>query len=397
MKILVITHTFLPIIGGAELGLYELYNRLSNSHTIKLLTPIITPKLRKTFNVEETTEYIPNFEVHYFKDTINFMRLKGHHTSKGLMPPFSFSIYPVLKRIVDSFHPDLIHLNYAFPYGLAVWWLKEQKGIPVILSIIGREIPGPNIPYFWKYYVKFIVNKVNFTIYLTKYSHTALLGESRSTHGVIIPYGVDFKRFRQTLSKDEIRSQFNIPKDEIILFSLQRLSKEKRVDLLIRSMEYISKGEKKVKLIIGGKGPEESFLKQLVKQMNLSSKIMFAGHIRKDDLPKYFVMSDIFVLHSTYETFGAVLVEAMATGKPIVSVKSTAIPDVIDDGINGLLVEPNNPKAFAESVIKLIRNKELRKEFSLNAHKKAMKEYNWDKIAEEYESLFKQCIDKNKY
>jgi glycosyltransferase involved in cell wall biosynthesis len=102
-------------------------------------------------------------------------------------------------------------------------------------------------------------------------------------------------------------------------------------------------------------------------------------------------MADLFVFHSTFETLGLVLLQAMASGKAVVSVDSTAIPEVIDSGKNGLLVEPLKPEEFAEAVLSLLKNSEQREHFGVLSREKVVKKFNWDSISDRYEEIFFKC------
>jgi len=144
--------------------------------------------------------------------------------------------------------------------------------------------------------------------------------------------------------------------------------------------------------LIGGKGQEEQSLKSLAKKLGVYDNVLFTEYIPEKDTPKYFAMSDIFVFSSSNETFGIVISQAMASGKPIVSINSTAIPEVVDNGINGMLVESLNPKKFAAALIKLLSSKDVLKQYSENGRKKAVEKYDWDIIAHQYEEIFKNLV-----
>jgi glycosyltransferase involved in cell wall biosynthesis len=115
--------------------------------------------------------------------------------------------------------------------------------------------------------------------------------------------------------------------------------------------------------------------------------MIFSGYIPREMLPVYHAMTDLFVFHSTYETFGMVLMEAMSYGSPVVSVRNTAIPDVVVDGKTGVLVPTEDVDAFAGAVIGLLEDDQGRREMGKYARERALKSYSWDTIAEEYEAV----------
>jgi glycosyltransferase involved in cell wall biosynthesis len=381
MRILVITHLFLPNIGGAELGIYEIYKRISKNNDVRILCPYSKKKVNRNYQY--------NFEVVRFKDSYGFHKLIGHRIMGGVIPPFSISALGAVRRNVDEFEPNVINLHYAIPYGLAV--VKGSGTCPIVLSIIGREVPGPGTPYMWKHYIRHISRKVSDTIYISNYCRSQIFNSSNS-NGHIIPYGVDVARFTGLKDRSTaLRKKLNIAPESIVLFSLQRLSKEKRVDIVIKSFAILRERYDNIKLIVGGTGPEESNLKSLSSKLDLSNNILFTGYLNEENLSLYLNMCDIFVFHSVYETFGIVLVEAMTAAKPIVTVGTTAIPEVVDNEINGLITEPLNPKALAAAISKLLEDEKLREKLAINGFKKASREYNWDNIARCYEQVLKKA------
>jgi glycosyltransferase involved in cell wall biosynthesis len=381
MRILVITPYFFPKIGGAELGIYEIYRRLSKDHDVRVLCPFVDKKFDENYPI--------NFDLVNFKDNYGFHKLMGHKIINEVAPPVSYSAFNAVKSNIIEFDPDIINLHYAIPYGPAV--IKHSKACPVVLSIVGREVPGPNTPFLWKYYIRNVIKNVTDTIYITKYCRTQIFGNNY-TKGHIISYGVDASKFKS--AKDEsntLREDMDISSKSTVLFALQRLDREKRVDIIIESFAILNKEYKNIKLIIGGTGPEGEELKKLSRSLGLEKNILFTGYIGSQDLPQYLNMSDIFVFHSTFETFGIVLAEAMMAKKPIVSVNNTAIPEVVEDGKSGLVVEPLNPSALASAISKLIEDEGLREKMARYGYDKAFKEYNWDTIAIKYEQVLKKA------
>lgn len=390
MKILLITPTYFPIMGGAEIGIYEIYRRLIKRHKVKILTPWLDNKLISDYGIEEPFIDFSDKDILRFKDKINLMNLPGHRKLKGIIPPYSLSSIQAALKIVRLFKPDIVNVYYVLPTGLAALLVERITRTPVVISIIGRDVPGPNIPPMWKIYARRVARLVSRKVFISQYCRQALFG-SDSDYGEIVPFGVDVKKFRPDLDGSKLRDSFKIPRNSKILFSLQRLDQWKRVDVIIEAMKFVLK-RKDVFLVIGGKGPEQESLLQITRELGLTSRIIFAGYIRENDLPLYYAMSDIFVFHSTYETFGLVLLQAMAAGKPIVSVNCTAIPELVENNQNGILVDPLNPEEFASAVISLLNNKKSMKCFSAESRRRALIEYDWDHIAEKYEAIFYRCL-----
>ena len=184
-----------------------------------------------------------------------------------------------------------------------------------------------------------------------------------------------------------LRSRLGIEAGAFVLFSLQRLDRLKRVDVVIEAMKQILRRDRDVCLIIGGKGPDTARLKQMAGAAGLAERIRFAGFIPDAEIPTYFQLADLFVFHSTYETFGIVLAEAMNFAKPVVSVDNTAISEVVDDGSTGILVPTGDSGALADAVLRLKQDAGLRAEMAAAGRQKAVSMFRWDRIAPMYATV----------
>lgn len=385
MKILAVTHTFLPAVGGAELGMHEIFQRLGRNHEVYILLPRLEKKHIEKWGVMDSAYESGNYQVIHFSNLWRVPK-KLYHFLGGIIPPISLSLVLATFKQIKKINPDIINFHFFIHTGLAITLAKIFTKIPIVLNLTGRNDVLVNMPFFWKFYFKFIIKFTDRIISISKFC----LGGAQINKHEVISYGVDIKRFSPEVNGSRVRKKLNISKEKIVLFALQRLSFEKRVDIVIEAMKYIVEENLNTVLIIGGKGEEENKLKALANKLELKDNIIFAGYILEEELPEFFACSDIFVFHSTFETFGLVFPQAFASGKPIVTVNTTAIPEVVEDEITGILVEPLNPEQFAKGVIRLIEDENLRKKLSRKARETAIKKYNWETIASSYEGVFSQ-------
>jgi glycosyltransferase involved in cell wall biosynthesis len=385
MRILVLSPTFLPALGGAELVLLQVYRRLATTHTVKLLTPRLDQKL---LDERGSDEYDPlvNFDVKRYTDRWSFMKIRGHRMTLGAIPPFSLSAVGEARKAAEDFDPDVVNLHYVMPTGLAGVYVEKKLGIPTVVTYNGRDVPGPGIPHFWRGWHRWVGRSCTDMTFVSRYCRDVIFG-SDSEEGHVIPNGVDKPVGVTREDVAELRRKLGIKDEERVLFALQRLDSLKRVDVIIRSLPGVLSEHPKTRLLIGGKGSDLARLKDCVHELGLGEKVVFAGFLPKEDLPIYYGLADLFVFHSTYETFGMVLAEAMSYGKPVVSVSSTAIPSVVDHGQTGWLVPPMNSSAMAEAVNRLLKDPDLRRDIGQQGRKQAESTFDWDHIAESYENV----------
>jgi phosphatidylinositol alpha-1,6-mannosyltransferase len=368
------------MVGGAETVLLEVYRRLAERHEVCLLTADkgLPPS---------DLDHLISFRVIRYRDRFSFMKFRGHRVTGGIVPPFSLSAVSATRRTVTDFRPDVLNTHYMAPTGLATVVVQRQFSLPCVLSFTGRDVPGPNTPWFWKYYGRWVAQQVADVTYISDYCRRAIFGPTASLDGHIIPAGVNLQRYHPHISAITMRQRLGLSPDVPVLLAVQRLSPEKRVDIIIQAMSYVLREHPQAILVIGGAGKSQPKLVSLVQQLGLEQSVRFIGYIPDADLPLYYAMCDIFVFHSTYETFGVVLAEAMAVGKAIVSVNSTAIPEVITDGKTGVLVPPLSALAMADRINHLLDAPSECARLGSNARTWAEQHFDWNLIAGRYEAV----------
>jgi len=390
MKIFVLTPTFLPVMGGAEIGIHELCRRLGKRHDVRVLTPRLPRDLTQAYGVENGEFDTPGYEVTRYADRLNLKNAPGQGLLRGLIPPFSLSLARHALRQARSLRPDVVLAFYALPCGLAAARIRKKLRVPVVLSLIGRDVPGPAVPRFWGAYVRWSMGAANRTLFISEYCRQAL-GVGQGPAADVIPFGVDCERFAPGAAAGPLRERLGIPREAKVLLALQRLDPWKQVQVLIQAQALLLQ-QTDAYLVIGGKGPELESLRGLARDLGIASRILFTGYIPDKELPLYYALADVFACHSTYETFGLSLLQAMAAGMPVVSVSSTAIPELIRHNENGILVPPRDAAAFARAALKLLADGELRKRFAAESRRRALADYGWESVARRYELALETCV-----
>jgi glycosyltransferase involved in cell wall biosynthesis len=146
-----------------------------------------------------------------------------------------------------------------------------------------------------------------------------------------------------------------------------------------------------VKLVLVGDGVERSRLEELVKRLNLKDCIQFAGQVPQERIPQIMHQADVFALSSLSESFGIVNLEAMAAGLPIVATNVGGIPDIVEEGVNGYLVNAKSPDETADRILILLQNDQIREKISAN-NKERAELYTWDKVAGTVEKIYNECL-----
>lgn len=196
----------------------------------------------------------------------------------------------------------------------------------------------------------------------------------------VVPPGVDIGRFHPRPPDRQLLAEFGIVPGERIILTVGRLSPEKNIPLLLQSFSLLEM--KAARLLIVGDGDERDSLERLVSNLGISPRVVFAGS--RNDLESIYPLASVFVLPSTEEPFGQVYLEAMASGLPVIGLRNdpprtlVATDDIISDGDDGFIVEPNNPGAMARKINLLLSNEGLRNRMGETAIKKCHEKFNWD-------------------
>lgn len=203
---------------------------------------------------------------------------------------------------------------------------------------------------------------------------------------IVIPNGIDLERF-QNLSREEARNKLQIKADDKIIIFVGSLRPVKGVKYLIKAMKIVRQKEPNARLILIGNGEEKQDLVKLTGDLNLGNLITFVGQIPNEKVPEYMAASNVFVLPSLSEGFPLVSLEAMACGLPIVVSRVCGLPEIVEDGKNGFLVESGNPEQIAEKVLLLLEDDELRERMSRN-NKEKVKDYTWEGVIGRLERIY---------
>jgi len=183
-------------------------------------------------------------------------------------------------------------------------------------------------------------------------------------------------------------------KKNLVLLHIGRFSPQKNHLLLIQAFAMVIKENPAIQLWLVGDGPLRPVVEKEVLEKGLKEKVIFFGI--REDIPELLAYSDILVLSSDYEGVPLTILEAMTAGKPVVATAVGGVPELIKDGITGILIPARDPEALAKNILRLSRDPELRKHIGNNAQKYALKHFDISRIAKEYEMLYLKLLKKRK-
>lgn len=290
---------------------------------------------------------------------------------------------------------DVIHANWILPQGLIAVIAKFIFKKPVVVTVHGTDIFALKKLNFVK---AFILKHCDLCTANSSATYEAVLSVYPQTNVKIVPMGVEIKMFDPKKRDESWRQRFG--KDPKIIMGVGRLIKWKGFEYLVRALPYVLNKFPQAKLVILGKGPEEQNLKNLGRKLGLvlDKNLFFPGTFGPDKLPQIYASSDIVVspsitIASTGEKEGQgnVVLEARASGTPVVASRSGGLVDTVDGKTNGLLFEERDYKQLAINIVGILSNKNLRQKLSIDGLKFVREKYTWkitsSRFCELYETL----------
>lgn len=312
-------------------------------------------------------------------------------------PPHYIARYGALleiTRLIRTIHPDIIHAHYIGSFGILAGFYGRLSGFkPIVLTALGSDILA-DARGFKKWLIKYTLKKANLVTCDGENSRDALINLGTDHQKIrIIYHGVDTRIFNFNQRDKRLIQNLFGKEDFSIVISARSLNPRGNVETLIKVIPLIQKKIPNAKFIIGGKGPEEKYLKKLVESLGVSNSISFVGYIPHDELPKYLASSDVYVSTSLLDGGVAVAtLDAMACELPPVVTDVADNSKWIKNGENGFIVPIKNPEALAEKVIYLLENEEIRRRFGEINRKIIEEKQEYAKNMEEMEKLYKELI-----
>lgn len=296
----------------------------------------------------------------------------------------AFIFWADIVRVIQKIGPDIVHAQ-SLGIGVPALLSKNLLKIPYVVWGQGSDVYLPD--WFTKLTSKTIIKNANSVIALTE-DMKQKMREICDRDISVVPNGIDLKRFEISSGEKKEGSA------KTIIF-VGRLHPVKGVQYLIEAMAIVHQQMPDVKLVIVGDGVQRSMLEELTERLNLNDCIQFAGKVPQESVPRLMHQADVFALSSLSESFGIVNLEAMAAGLPIVATKVGGIPDIVEEGVNGYLVNAKSSEEIADRLLILLQNDEMREEIAAKNREKA-KLYTWDKIADIVEKIYSECFLQDK-
>lgn len=419
MRICILTHTFprykndfaAPFMDGVAEGIRAAGNE------VFVLTPFISSfKRKKTdqkYNII-TYKYIFPDSLHklgYSQTLSNDKKLKI--IMWFLSPLMYFFGTIALIRLIKKEKIDVVNAHWILPNGFIAGVAKIFTGVKVVSTLPGSDVYMAQKNSLFGLLAKFATymsdwvtsNSPQLLDDLAKI-YTKDDSEQKKLKIKFSPiiYGVDPEIFKPINKMNKIiRKKLNVPSNDLIILGVGRLVAKKGFKYLIKAMPAILKANKNITFVVIGEGDQRQELEDLAKNLGVDNKLKLPGWVNYDELVYYYNVCDVFILPSVRDEEGNLddqsvsVVEAMACGKPIVTANFPGYRIVIEENVNGYLIETEKYKQIERALNRLVTSQQLRVQMGNESRDLILNNFTWDQIGRQYTQLFRKIYVLEKY
>jgi glycosyltransferase involved in cell wall biosynthesis len=373
MRVTLVTETFAPQVNGVSRTLGQLVRTLEErGDAVQVIHPSYGERPGRPDRVAVRAVRVPFYPE---------LRLP--------VPPFG-----AMRRAIDAFEPDVVHIATEATLGFAALQHATRRRLPVVSSFhtnfdqyAAHYRIGWARSTIWRY-LRWFHNRTLET-YVPSRATIANLSARGFERLVLWPRGVDCTNFRPDRpGRAAVRAALGFEPGHVVVGHVSRIAAEKNVEYLGAALELAARARPAIiRLLIVGDGPARPELEQ-----RLGDSARFVGYQSGEALADHYAACDVFAFASRTETFGNVVLEAMAAGLPVVAICSGGPAETIADGRTGLLVEPEDPpERMAESIIRLVDNAALRGRMAEAARDYALTQ-SWETINEALRERYERLL-----
>ncbi|MGC9332699.1 MAG: glycosyltransferase, partial [Anaerolineae bacterium] len=385
MRILMASHGYPPILSGVTLVVQKLARAMvRRGHQVAVIT---SSDLEEPYETED--------------EGVRLIRVEGGLNPFWKEAPIPFIGQGDLAEIVHDTQPHILHAHESGVLGLQIARLETYPDLPRVAScyyvprFVARYLtpngePSEIIESIVHSYSMWLFNHFDRVVFSTAAHRSFFRGEDLAVPTEVISNGVDVYRYSPRNWHDrDFEQQYDLPAGPRILF-VSRLAKDKEIDVLIRTMGHLDP-ELDAHLLLVGRGDDQARLQELTDELGLWDRVRFLGFVPEKDLPALYRASHLFAIASICEVQSLPTLQAAATGLPVVAADAVALPELVHDGVNGFLVPPGEPEAFALAMEKILRSKAMAAQMG-KASLDIAQEHAEERTFDRYEELYLRTI-----
>ncbi|MFS0672654.1 N-acetyl-alpha-D-glucosaminyl L-malate synthase BshA [Ornithinibacillus sp. 179-J 7C1 HS] len=366
--------TCYPSVGGSGVIATELGMLLAEQgHEIHFITSSLPFRLNRV---------IPN--IYYHEVEVN-------HYPVFQYPPYDLALATKMAEVIDREELDILHVHYAMPHAICAILARDmaERDVKIVTTLHGTDITVLGIDNTFKRMIKYGIEHSDAVTAVSKdlANQTKQMIETEKEISVIYNFVNEDEYFKKDLK--EIKKQYGIKNNERVIIHISNFRKVKRLEDTVNTFKQI-RNDVKAKLLLVGDGPEYSNTVNLVEKLGIKDDVLFLG--KQKNISDLLSIADLNLLLSEKESFGLVLLEAMACEVPCIGTNVGGIPEVIVHGETGYIVELGDVDAASTYSKQLLTNEALLKSFSKRALKRVRDNFHSSIILNQYTDLYHRIL-----
>jgi glycosyltransferase involved in cell wall biosynthesis len=417
MRVLIATAVYYPMVNGVAVFSHNLATGLARrGNEVAVICPSQTGKNHSKTEDGVKVHYLKSTQARVYPDQIHDVPAKRKLLGKEMPHLFykhslRVSVFPArqIKKIMKAFKPDVVHVQVSDPIGLSVVSYARKMNVPVVTTehnqpevfteplhmpkLIKKPVDAMLSSYFYSRQ-----KKSDFVTMPTKQAIENLILSRKKEFKVpvaAVSNGVDLSNFKPGKASDEIYEKYKIRKNVPTVVYVGRVDPEKKVGLVVDAFSKVLEKLPEAQLVIVGDGVDRLRIEQNVKKLGALKSIRILGRVLQPDLYELYRVGDVFATASEIETQGIVLIEAAASGLPLIAVNAGAVSEVCITGKNGFLCEPKNVEQISDSIYNILSDKELQKKYSKVSLEIAA-EHDLEKTIDKFLNIYSKVIGSTK-
>lgn len=413
MKIAITSDLYYPMTNGVAVFAHNLAKGLARQgHEVLVICPSFKGRQYREKRDGVTTFYLRSIRFPFYPDQINEVpqgkeflgmplpRLAYRHGLWITVDP-----YPTMKKVLNRFSPDVIHNQTAEMVAIAARRYAKKYDVPMVstghaypdnitsqLKIL-KPIKRPLDAVLRTYMASFLKHSEYATM-PTEMAIDDLVPKKRKHFKVPVEplsNGVDLSMFGPKRPANRVYRKFHLPKDKPLVLYVGRVDPEKSISNVVSAFAAVTEKVPEARLVVVGDGTDKRHLQDLARALGIEKQVYFPGRIYPPEIAEIYRAGKLFVTASETETQGIVLIEAAATGLPLVAVDAGAIREICQNRKNGVLCHPGDISEMANAMIRILQNPDLQKRYS-EASLKIVQKHDLNHTIQRFVEIYQEAI-----
>lgn len=343
-------------------------------------------------------------EVHFitsstpFRLNRNYPNVYSHQVDVNSYSVFQYAPYDIalatkIAEVIKNEKLDLMHVHYAIPHAVCAILGRDMAGsdIGIVTTLHGTDITVLGTDSSLKEAIRYGIEKSDVVTAVSDSLKEQTYDMINPNKAIQTVYNFVDEREYQVQDSSRLKKEFGIKEDEKVMVHVSNFRKVKRVGDVVETFYRVQK-EVPAKLLLIGDGPEMSRTIQQVRELGIEEHVLFLG--KRDNVAELYNISDLKLLLSEKEAFGLVLLEAMACGVPCIGSRIGGMPEIIENGNNGYLVDLGDVEQAADYALQILTNEELHVQLKTGSLETVKNRFNSNAILQQYEEIYESLLDR---